>query len=439
MTRGRAILARVRHPQTTVRWRLALLYGGLFLASGATLLAVTYALVSNATVSPPGSGLIRSSLASNRLIGVPATWPDVDGRIQISGGQAAPALNSVIRSPAGRAVVRIVGSQQRISDLHQLEIESGIALAIMAILSGGLGWLVAGRVLRPLRTITATTQQISEANLHERLAMDGPPDELRRLADTIDGLLQRLESAFDAQRRFVANASHELRTPLSAERALIEMVMSDPGASVGTFREMCGQLLEESERQEELIEALLTLAQGQRGLERAEPVELAALTRGVIGGLEADIAVAGLVVGATLNQATTTGDSRLIERLVANLVGNAIEHNVPGGTLLVQVHSRAGQAILRVENTGSEVPAHEVARLLAPFQRLGAERTGHGEGLGLGLSIVAAICAAHHAGLEVAPRPSGGLEVEVSFQTAAPADPPERVGEAPSIGAVARA
>ena len=165
-----------------------------------------------------------------------------------------------------------VGSNQRISDLHQLIGESGIALGIMAIISALLGWVVAGRALGPLRTMTATAQQISEANLHERLAMSGPRDELRQLADTIDGLLARLQAAFDAQRRFVANASHELRTPLTTARALLEMVMSDPRATVETSRATCEQVLEEGEQQEQLIDALLALAHGQRGIDRRQLV-----------------------------------------------------------------------------------------------------------------------------------------------------------------------
>ena len=185
-----------------------------------------------------------------------------------------PRLQKLLESPSGRRVILNVQSGQRISDLHQLVIESSIALAIMAIISGALGWVVAGRVLAPLRTMTAATQQMSEVNLHERLAIQGPPDELRQLADTIDGLLERLEGAFDAQRRFVANASHELRTPLTTVRALLEMVLSDPRATVGTFRTTCRQVLEESAQQEQLIDALLALAQGQRGIDSRESIDL---------------------------------------------------------------------------------------------------------------------------------------------------------------------
>jgi signal transduction histidine kinase len=292
-----------------------------------------------------------------------------------------------------------------VADLHQLIIESAIALALMAILSTALGWVVAGRVLRPLRTMTTTTQEISEANLNRRLAMSGPPDELRQLADTIDGLLARLEGAFDAQRRFVANASHELRTPLTAVRALLEMVLSDPRATIDTFRATCEQVLEESEQEEQLIDALLTLAQGQRGIDHAETFDLAALVREVTDSREGVATASGLTVSRSLEPATISGDARLVARLAANLVDNAIGHNVPGGRLSVTVRATEA-ATLAVTNTG---------RILQPFQRVADDRTGHRDGLGLGLSIVAAIAGAHDAALSVRARPEGGLDVEVRF------------------------
>jgi signal transduction histidine kinase len=312
-------------------------------------------------------------------------------------------------------VVRFVGAQQRISDLHQLEIESAFALAIMVILSGVLGGLVAGRVLRPLRTITATAQQISEANLHRRLALPGPRDELRQLADTIDGLLERLEGAFDGQRQFVANASHELRTPLTAARALLEMVITDPQASTATFRETCQQVLQENEQQEQLIDALLSLAQGQRGLDRRELINLDAVVTGEVQRQEGDAAARGFQVELMLEPALISGDSRLVRRLVSNLVENAIRHNTQPGEVRVAVEAQGDESTLTIANTGPSVPPDEVARLLEPFQRLSPDRIGHGDGLGLGLSIVAAISGAHNASLQVKPRSGGGLEIEVRF------------------------
>jgi signal transduction histidine kinase len=418
-----ALVHRLRHPKTTVRWRLTLLYGGLFLVSGAALLAITYTLVSHATVQPSGPRALLGKGASrpfqvpsgkNNFLHLPH-YVHAPARPRKALTQLRKAL---LNTSSGRAVVVSVGSNQRISDLHQLIEESAIALGIMAILSGLLGWLVAGRVLRPLRTMTTTAQQISEANLHERLAMQGPRDELRQLADTIDGLLARLEAAFDAQRRFVANASHELRTPLTTARALLEMVMSDPRATVQTFRATCEQVLEEGEQQEQLIDALLALAHGQRGIDRRHLVDLEEVARAVVDAHETEIVVRGLTLELSLKRAAILGDRRLVERLVSNLVENAIRHNVPEGTVRLRVDTTHGSAALGISNTGPVVPAADVERLLQPFQRLGADRVGHRDGVGLGLSIVAAIADAHDAKLAVRPCAAGGLDVEVRFPLA---------------------
>jgi signal transduction histidine kinase len=281
-----------------------------------------------------------------------------------------------------------------------------------------LGWIVAGRVLRPLRTITDTTQQLSEANLHERLALAGPRDELRTLADTIDGLLARLQRAFDAQRRFVANASHELRTPLAASRALLEMATSDPHATVESLRAACNEALEEGEQQEQLIDALLALAQGERGLDAPEAVDLAAITQEVRRSCELEAGAAGIELEVELETAVVVGDRRLLGRLVSNLVQNAIRYNVAGGGVSVRVEHRATGAALNVTNTGPVVPPTEIPRLLQPFQRIAPERLGQREGFGLGLSIVAAVAVAHEAELNICPGREGGLRVEVQFPPA---------------------
>jgi signal transduction histidine kinase len=402
------LVDRLRHPQTTVRWRLTALYGGLFLICGAGLLAVTYALVAHATGSPQVSFIGGTGIRND---GPNAVFTRTAGAVP-------PALKQVLHSPSGRAAVRFVGDRQRVADLHQLEIESSIALAVMAILSGLLGWMVAGRVLRPLRTITATTQRLSEANLHERLSLAGPRDELRTLADTIDGLLARLESAFNAQRRFVTNASHELRTPLAASRALLEMAVSDPGATVSSLRAACRDALEEGEQQEQLIDALLALAQGERGLDVQEPVNLAALAREVQRVYEPEALIEGIVLQVEAQAAEVIGDRRLLGRLVSNLVENAIRHNVPDGRASLDVHQHPAGARLTVSNTGPVVPAAEIPRLLQPFQRIAPDRITHHEGFGLGLSIIAAVATAHDASLEIRPRGAGGLHVELRFPPA---------------------
>lgn len=438
IARARAAL---RQPQTTVRWRLTVLYGGMFLVCGAALLAITYTLVSHSVnsggvveISAPGPhpfGSITRVSPGNASLQLRTT---ATPNFVIKGKQLAvpPSVGQLLGSAGGRQAVRFVGRQQQIADLHQLEIESAIALAIMAIISTLLGWYIAGRVLRPLRTITTATQEISEANLHRRLSLPGPRDELRTLADTIDGLLERLQDAFDAQRRFVANASHELRTPLTAVRALLEMAISDPRATVETFRETCREALEESEQQEQLIDALLALAQGERGLEHRDPADLAGITEEVLKTHLLDAAERHVHLKPMLDRAAISGDRRLIARLVSNLVQNAIRHNVPNGDVHVRVGTRAGQATLTVTNTGPVVPAGEVERLVAPFQRLAPDRLGHRDGFGLGLSIVAAIAAAHDARLDIRPGEHGGLHVEVSFPAAAPGLTPAIVDQRPA-------
>ena len=302
----------------------------------------------------------------------------------------------------------------------------------MLTVSITLGWLMAGRVLRPLRTMTATTRQVSEKNLHQRLAVAGPDDELKELADTIDGLLARLDAAFDtqrdaldAQRRFVANASHELRGPLTRERAAIEVALADPQASTQSLRSTFQRVLAVTKQQERLLEALLILARGQAGLDRPEPFDLAAVTDEVLLARHAEVRRRKLRVDTTLDPTSALGDPRLAERLVSNLVDNAIGHNLPGGWVLIETSSKGGRAELSVANSGPAVPPSEIDRLLRPFQRLGADRTGHREGHGLGLSIVAAVAAAHHAELRIRARPEGGLDVVVCFPQpdgAAPAD-----------------
>jgi signal transduction histidine kinase len=408
-----------------VRWRLALLYGGLFLACGAALLAVTYTLVHHATtirslptVTVPGAeASVRPGQAPPGAQAA-VVWSRRKREARLAPGPGVPvpaSLQRLISSPGGRLAIKLVGDQQRAFDLHQLEIESGIALAIMALVSSALGWAIAGRVLRPLRTITAAAQQISEHNLHQRLALPGPRDELRALADTIDGLLERLEAAFESQRRFVANASHELRTPLTAARALLEMTLSDPDATVDAFRHTCREALEEGEEQERLIDALLTLARSQRGIEQAEPIDLAAIAGEVVQAHELDATARGVHLDVSLTSAAAAGDPRLIERLVSNLVENAIRYNIPHGRVRIEADTQAGHATLTIANTGPFVPENEVHRLLQPFQRRGPDRVGRRDGLGLGLSIVVAIATAYEATLDVQPGAGGGLHIEVRF------------------------
>jgi signal transduction histidine kinase len=410
----------LRVPRRTIRLRLTLVYGGLFLVSGALLLGVTYSLVARQYT---GRFFLDTGNRGAVKVVVARAAPLVPGGVAIAGQESGQAVVGptalrlpVLGAPSKQAVFA-AASAQSLAARKQLLVDSGIALAIMSVLSIWLGWVVAGRALRPLRTITNAARQISASNLHRRLALTGPDDELKQLGTTFDDLLARLERSFEAQRRFVANASHELRTPLTYERTLLEVALADPDADAASLRQACEQALAVGEQQERLIEALLTLSRSQRGLERRDPIDLAAITASALAAADRD----GVTVTQALEPAATIGDARLVERLVANLVANAVRHNVPGGSVVLETRTRDGRAVLSVSNTGPVVPAAKLDLLFQPFQRLNGERTG--EGFGLGLSIVEAIAAAHDAPLAAQPRPGGGLAVEVSF-AAAPAAAP---------------
>ena len=370
--------------RSTVRLRLTLWYGGLFLASGAALLALTYGLVVQA---------FTGSTAGNVLCGPAHSECHVIGPQQARG----------------------MALQQYATPLHELLTRSGVALALMAVVSIALGWFVAGRVLRPLRTITAAARQISADNLADRLALGGPRDELRELGDTFDALLARLEASFRAQRQFIANASHELRTPLARQRVIGQVALADPGATIETLRTAHERILAAGAQQQRLIDALLTLAQGQAGLDQPEPFDLATVTAQVLAARQTDAETRSLTLHTALHPAAAAGSPRLAEQLAANLVDNALRHNVPGGRVDVSTGMRNSRAVLSVLNTGPAVPATAVDRLFQPFQRLAADRTSRDEGLGLGLSIVHAIADAHGASLTARPQAGGGLLVEAAF------------------------
>jgi signal transduction histidine kinase len=304
--------------------------------------------------------------------------------------------------------------------LHLLLSRSAVALALMALLSIALGWFMAGGVLRPLRTITVAAREVSADRLGDRLALSGPRDELRELGDTFDALLARLEASFRAQRQFIANASHELRTPLARQRVISQVALADPGATIETLRTAHERVLAAGVQQQQLIEALLTLARGQAGLDKPEPFDLAAVTRHVLVARQTDAKTRNVALHTALDPAPTAGSSPLAEQLAANLVDNALRHNVPGGRVDISTGMRNSRAVLSVLNTGPAVPAAALDRLFQPFQRLAADRTSRGEGLGLGLglSIVQAIADAHSASITARPQPAGGLLVEVTFPMA---------------------
>ncbi|UWE10340.1 sensor histidine kinase [Actinacidiphila bryophytorum] len=362
------------------------MYGALFLVSGIALLVITYLLVRTS------SSLRLYVQHSQAGSSVSPTDPGLLAQ--------APLMHQAERR----------ASQQRTTMLHTLLTQSGIALALMSAVSIALGWVMAGRALRPVRAMTDKARRISARNLHERLAVPGPDDELKDLGDTIDDLLGRLDTAFAAQRRFVANASHELRTPLTLQRAMIEVALTDPKADATTLRAVCERVLATGEHQETMIEALLTLARSERGLEHRTPLDLA----GIAGAALPEGAPGGMRIGHSLDPATATGDPRLIERMVTNLVDNAVRHNVPGGWVEVSTRTQDTRPVLRVVNSGRHIPDDRIGELFQPFQRL-ESRSGTSDGHGLGLSIVAAIATAHDADVTARPGPAGGLDVTVAF------------------------
>jgi signal transduction histidine kinase len=394
------MLRRMRHPHTTVRGRLALLYGSVFLASGVTLLAITYVLVDDAIwqVVNPLAGKPSSPLAVK------------PGRYSHPGSNPPkPSLSQLLAAEDHLVLA------QRAADLHSLLLGSSIALGVMTVASVLLGLLVAGRILQPLRTITNTARHISEESLGRRLALEGPPDELKDLGDVIDGLLARLQAAFAAQRHFVANAAHELRAPLTLERATLQVALADPGLTFDALRAACEDVVESGRQQEELIEALLALARSQRGLDRKEALDLAAIAGDVAGSRKQKATAAGLQLDLTLRSAPICGDPQLIERLVANLLDNALHYNRASGSVRVITGEDEDGGRLTVTNTGPVVPEDQIARLLEPFQRIAPSRTGQHEGSGLGLSIVQAIAKAHRARLDVKAGDQGGLTIDIRF------------------------
>ena len=450
MNAGRPRLARsirLRWPRRTARLRLTALYGGLFLLSGVALLASTYILFEHAAryktpqlpkvPRAPAIQISKQPPAPTDPLTLPQLT-EVERRLQAQhpfgpGSLTGPreqlllrdrdqltrAVHQLARAVHQLAQVGPAQAAQRATDSHQLLANSVIALAIVALLAILAGWLVAGRMLRPIRTITRTALRISSTSLHERLALDGPNDEFKELGDTLDGLFTRLEAAFEAQRHFVANASHELRTPLTAERALLQVALDDPKTTTAAWRSTAEQVLASNADHARLIEALLALASSQSELNGHEPVDLAITVTATLADLTPEIEQLGIHVEKATPPAPLEGDTLLVQQLVANLLANAVRHNTVGGRVEVVTAVKEGQAWLSVTNTGPLIPASEVERLFQPFQRLDPRRTYHKNGHGLGLSIVQAIANAHHAQLTAHARPTGGLTVEVSFPPAA--------------------
>jgi signal transduction histidine kinase len=390
----------VSRPRLTVRARLTLLYTGLFTLCGAIVVAVSYTLVAQLGASgqgqqPSSSGGVAASFAarcrSERLLAHPDTaiLAKCDSYFQLQGAQA----------------------QRDLTLSHLLEY-SLITLAVAIALAAILGWIAAGRALRPVHRITAAARAASEHNLSARVAQRGPRDELRELAETFDEMLGRLQAAFEGQQRFIANASHELRTPLAVMRATVDVVLGNPDSTPGDLRGMAADIRAAVDHAEHLLSALLILARNERGLTVHEEFDLATVAEDVLD-------TAGLGdrrVHATLEPAVISGDPVLAERLIANLVDNAVRYNAAAGDIWISTGTMAGSSQLTVANTGPVISPADADRIFQPFQRL-SDRTSH-DGFGLGLAIVASIAAIHGGTVSARPRNDGGLSVTVTMPSA---------------------
>ncbi|QKG19154.1 sensor histidine kinase [Actinomadura verrucosospora] len=326
-----------------------------------------------------------------------------------------PLISIDAATPEGRPSSGVTTGAGGGISLAQALTGSAVALVILAPVALALGWFVAGRFLNPLRTITATARNISAGDLHRRLDLGEPADELTELGHTLDGLFARLQASFDAQRHFVANASHELRTPLAGLRTLLEVALADPNADTDTLRAACQEALALGEHQERLVRALLALATSERGVTRRDTVDLARVVEGALASRRARAAENGIDLSENLAPAVTAGDPKLIESLVTNLIDNAIRHNHAGGQVNITTQTSGGQPVLRVVNSGPVIPGEQIQRLFQPFQKLAPDRHGRRDGYGLGLAIVNAVTEAHNATLTTNARAEGGLNIAVQF------------------------
>jgi signal transduction histidine kinase len=447
----------IRRPQPSVRLRLTLTYTALFVLSGTALLTVSYLLVQHREKGPASAVRVicgksinghivqvsggGSSTGPGALTLNPAQCPNLVGSVyyhSFSAGTGGSVSGAVVGGGAQAPVPAPVQSEVRsltaavsASQAHTLEtlkLESAIALGIITVVSFGLSWWMAGRALAPVHRITAAARSLSERTLHDRINLRGPNDELKQLADTFDSMLGRLERAFTSQRRFVANASHELRTPLATERVLIDEALTDRSASPDDLRAILRQLRANSQDTERLIDALLVLARTERGINRWSQVDLSSVVTSVLDQSASEAAGAGVTMSSSLAPAVVSGDPGLLERLAGNLVENAIRHNVADGTVVVSTsaHPGTGHAILEVDNSGPPLARESVEDLVEPFQRAGDNRASNDGGVGLGLSIVDAVVAAHHGTMTLTARPQGGLNVRVQLPVIELAGPSPR-------------
>ncbi|MFD7259030.1 sensor histidine kinase [Streptomyces sp. NPDC059874] len=382
----------------TIRIRLTLLYGGMFLIAGILLLSIIYLLAAQA---------LREGNAMPYEI--------VSGNAQVT-STTCPGVATINQSPSQfNAAISQCMAEQRRHSLDDLLSRSLMALLGLSIIAFAFGYAMAGRVLSPLGRITRTARRVVGSDLTRRIELDGPDDELKELADTFDEMLDRLERAFTAQQRFVANASHELRTPLAINRTLLEVHLSDPGAPV-ELQQLGKTLLATNERSEQLVEGLLLLARSENQIVERKPVDLAEVASRAVDQVRGEAEAKGVEIRGERALAVVQGNGVLLERIALNLVQNAVRYNVPeGGWVEVTTEAQHGQAVLLVSNTGPVVPAYEVDNLFEPFRRLRTERTGSDKGVGLGLSIARSVARAHGGRIQAMPREGGGLVMRVTL------------------------
>ena len=402
----------------TIRLKLTLWYGGLFLLAGVLLITVNFLMVRDSLTPAPEKA--RAAVAER--FGIPPEKLEFVGPL---GGPPGEFDRYV--TIYGIPLPRLLDEAQRelkAEALRQLWTRSLLALAIMAVITFGLAWLLAGRMLKPLHAITSTARRLSESTLHERIGLRGPRDELKELADTFDAMLGRLDTAFGTQKDFVANASHELRTPLTIIRAELDVALSDPDVSQHELQEMAVAINEAVDRSERLIDGLLMLARADSSLNLVD-LDLAELAETQVELSSGEADAMGLRLELDLKPGPVKGDRVLLERLVSNLVENAVRHNDQDGWFAVRTFTEADRAVLQVQNSGPVVPADEVDKLFDRFYRPDRSRSRKTGGFGLGLSIVKSVASAHNGAVTIVARPEGGLDVTVSLPAApalAPAD-----------------
>jgi signal transduction histidine kinase len=396
-----------------IRARLTLSYAALFFLAGATLLAFTYALVAAGLPTRPPASLTISSHLVAVMRQACATTSHVSagkGHLPV---RFVKDLSGCKQAQAAYYAGTAAGFQaQRQQELSKLLGITVLGLGIMTVASGGLGWIMSGRVLRPVRAITETARRASEQHLGERLALDGATDELKELADTFDDMLERLDAAFAGQRRFVADASHELRTPLTAMRTAIDVTLAKPSPTTRQLTDMAVRVRRSIGKAESMVEALLTLAVSGQDRLSTEFCDLATCAEDAIDSAAPEIERLNLDVDATLDPAETAGDPQLLERMIGNLVDNAIRHNEPGGWIRLRTGGSAAAVYLEIANSGPFIPEDAVPSLFEPFRRMEA-RTGVRDGAGLGLSIARSVVTAHHATVTARSQPAGGLDISV--------------------------